>query len=147
MAVVALGVVPESDLASAAGLETGIKGAIVTDTHMRTSDPNVYAAGDVTGHSMLAHTAVREAEVARKNRANLNIDMLGTYGFMEMNGGYCAQADKGWDQWSNFTMTPLFHIKDSLLPKRLYRIKNQNKHSTINKIKKRWILFWDNSCY
>ena len=46
MAVVALGVVPESDLASAAGLETGIKGAIVTDTHMRTSDPCIYAVGD-----------------------------------------------------------------------------------------------------
>ena len=78
---------------------------------------------------------LREAEVARKNRANLNIDMLGTYGFMEMNGGYCAQADKGWDQWSNFTMTPLFHIKDSLLPKRLYRIKNQNKIEEIIEMK------------
>ena len=46
MAVVALGVVPESHLASEAGLETGIKGAIVTDTHMRTSDPSIYAVGD-----------------------------------------------------------------------------------------------------
>ena len=39
-------------------------GGIAVNEHMRTSDPNVYAAGDVTGHSMLAHTAVREAEVA-----------------------------------------------------------------------------------
>ena len=31
---------------------------------MRTSFPGVYAAGDVTGFSMLAHTASREAEVA-----------------------------------------------------------------------------------
>ena len=31
---------------------------------MRTSVPGVYAAGDVTGFSMLAHTASREAEVA-----------------------------------------------------------------------------------
>ena len=31
---------------------------------MRTSHPRIYAAGDVTGFSMLAHTAVREAEVA-----------------------------------------------------------------------------------
>jgi len=31
---------------------------------MRTSLPNVYAAGDITGFSMLAHTASREGEVA-----------------------------------------------------------------------------------
>ena len=31
---------------------------------MRTDVPGVYAAGDVTGFSMLAHTASREAEVA-----------------------------------------------------------------------------------
>lgn len=40
--------------------ERGIK---VNDT-MQTSMPNVYAAGDVTGFSLLAHTASREAEVA-----------------------------------------------------------------------------------
>lgn len=33
------------------------------DEQMRTSHPRIYAAGDVTGFSMLAHTAVREAEV------------------------------------------------------------------------------------
>ena len=31
---------------------------------MQTSQPNVYACGDITGFSLLAHTAVREAEVA-----------------------------------------------------------------------------------
>lgn len=31
---------------------------------MRTSVPGVYACGDLTGFSLLAHTAVREAEVA-----------------------------------------------------------------------------------
>ena len=37
---------------------------IEVDTHMRTSVPGVYAAGDVTALSMLAHTASRQAEVA-----------------------------------------------------------------------------------
>lgn len=41
-------------------VERGIK---VNGT-MQTSMPNVYAAGDVTGFSLLAHTASREAEVA-----------------------------------------------------------------------------------
>lgn len=37
------------------------------DETMQTSVPGVYVAGDVTGFSMLAHTAVREAEVAVNN--------------------------------------------------------------------------------
>ncbi|MBS7262795.1 MAG: dihydrolipoyl dehydrogenase [Eubacteriales bacterium] len=43
------------------------RGAIKTDRFMRTNIPNVYAAGDVNGTSMLAHTAYREAEVAVNN--------------------------------------------------------------------------------
>ena len=43
-----------------AGRPMGIK----VDEHMCTNVPGVYAAGDVTGFSLLAHTASREAEVA-----------------------------------------------------------------------------------
>lgn len=39
-------------------------GAIVTDNHMQTNVAGIYAAGDINGKSMLAHTAYREAEVA-----------------------------------------------------------------------------------
>ncbi len=38
--------------------------AIVTDEYLRTNIPGVYAAGDVNGKFMLAHTAYREAEAA-----------------------------------------------------------------------------------
>jgi dihydrolipoamide dehydrogenase len=40
------------------------KNGIKIDSHCRTNIPHVYAAGDVTGFSLLAHTASREAEVA-----------------------------------------------------------------------------------
>ena len=43
-----------------AGRPVGVE----VDAHMRTDVPGVYAAGDITGFSMLAHTASREAEVA-----------------------------------------------------------------------------------
>lgn len=45
------------------GVEFSPRG-IKIDQHCRTNIPNVYAAGDVTGFSLLAHTASREGEVA-----------------------------------------------------------------------------------
>ncbi len=50
------------------GLELN-RGAVKTDEYMLTSALNVYAAGDVNGKSMLAHTAYREAEVAVSHMA------------------------------------------------------------------------------
>ena len=40
------------------------RGSIIVNDEMETSLPNVYVCGDLTGFSMLAHTASREAEVA-----------------------------------------------------------------------------------
>lgn len=54
------------------------RGAVVTDDTMRTNVANVYAAGDVNGKIMLAHTAYREAEVAVNN-------MTGKKDFMRYN--------------------------------------------------------------
>ncbi len=45
--ILAVGVRPNSGLAKAAGLELNAKGGIVTDEHMLTSDPDIYAVGDV----------------------------------------------------------------------------------------------------
>ena len=47
-AVIAVGVVPETALAEAAGLDIG--NGIAVDENTRTSDPNVFAAGDATEH-------------------------------------------------------------------------------------------------
>ncbi len=44
--VLAIGVRPESDLAAAAGLDLGVRGAVHVDDHGLTSDPNIYAVGD-----------------------------------------------------------------------------------------------------
>ena len=53
-------------------------GMLLTDEFMKTGVPNVYAAGDVNGKYMLAHTAYREAEVAVNN-------ILGVRDIMEYN--------------------------------------------------------------
>lgn len=49
------------------GVELDKRGAIITDSMGRTNVAQVYAAGDVNGVSMLAHTAYREAEVCVNN--------------------------------------------------------------------------------
>lgn len=46
MVILAIGVQPNVELATKAGLELGPTGAIKVDEHMRTSDPDIYAAGD-----------------------------------------------------------------------------------------------------
>ena len=54
------------------------RGAIVTDEYGKTNVPGVWAAGDVNGKSMLAHTAYREGEVCinnilgKRDRVNYN---------------------------------------------------------------------------
>ena len=46
------------------GLELTERGRIKVDSHLETSVKGVYVCGDLNGVSLLAHTAVREAEVA-----------------------------------------------------------------------------------
>lgn len=46
IAILAIGVRPNSELAQKAGLETNANYGIVVDEYLRTSDPNIYAVGD-----------------------------------------------------------------------------------------------------
>lgn len=52
-----------------------VRGAIKVDDMMRTNVPGVFAAGDVTGLSMLAHTASRQGEVVVNNLTGRNDHM------------------------------------------------------------------------
>lgn len=45
-------------------LDKDDKGSIIQNKRMQTSSHHIYLCGDITGKSMLAHTAIREAEVA-----------------------------------------------------------------------------------
>lgn len=66
----------------------------------------------------------------------LNRDLYSTYHFYEENNCYYSLDKEGKEfQWSNFVMEPLFHIKDPMLPKRLFRIKNANNQEEIIELK------------
>lgn len=47
LVILAIGVRPNSQLARDAGLKLNARGGIVVDEHLRTSDPSIYAVGDV----------------------------------------------------------------------------------------------------
>jgi len=49
------------------GVETDARGFVRTDAYMRTSNPDVYAAGDVTGRSMLVYVAAATGRIAALN--------------------------------------------------------------------------------
>ncbi len=46
LVILAIGVAPDTALAREAGLTLGLKGAIVVNSRMQTSDPDIYAVGD-----------------------------------------------------------------------------------------------------
>ena len=90
MAVVALGVVPDTILAKDAGLELGVKGTIVVNDHMQTSDPDIYAVGDaiqvenlITGapsNIALAGPANKQGRIVADNIAGLDSVYKGSMG-------------------------------------------------------------------
>jgi len=60
-----------------AGIELTERGAIRVDEHLRTSNPRVWAAGDVTGHPQFVYVAAYEGNMAARNAlegADLKVD-------------------------------------------------------------------------
>jgi len=75
LAIIGVGIVPNVELASAAGLAT--ENGIVVDDHCQTSDPNIFAVGDCTLHPNKVlgrhlrlesvHNALEQAKTAASN--------------------------------------------------------------------------------
>ncbi len=88
--VMAIGVRPNSALAADAGLELTDRAGIAVDDHMRTSDPNIYAVGDVVSVTdfvegsptqiPLAGPANRQGRIAADNIAGRDSVYRGTLG-------------------------------------------------------------------
>ncbi len=90
MVLMVIGARPNTSLAVAAGMELGAAGAIKVDEYLRTSIPDVYAAGDcaeatqlVTGKKVyipLGTTANKQGRIAGENAAGLNNAFEGIVG-------------------------------------------------------------------
>ncbi|MGD0375575.1 MAG: FAD-dependent oxidoreductase [Streptosporangiaceae bacterium] len=89
MVVVVVGVRPDTELAAASGAALGSSGAIAVDRGMRTSLPDVLAAGDcvITHHRLLGEsylplgtTAHKQGRVAGENALGGNREFAGSLG-------------------------------------------------------------------
>lgn len=90
MVILSIGVRPNSQLAKEAGLELNQRGGIVVDKYLKTSDPNIYALGDVIeveefinkGKAMiaLAGPANKQGRICANNIYGANEEYKGTMG-------------------------------------------------------------------
>ena len=70
--------------------------------------------------------AVENERTRRDSPKEDEIDLNRQYGFWIDHGKYFSTTEKGGViEWSNFTLTPLFHIKDPLMAKRLFLLTNE----------------------
>lgn len=90
LVVLSIGIRRNSKLAEDAGLEMGERGAVIVDEHMRTSDPSIYAVGDITQVTdlvtggpagyQLAGPANKQGRIAADNIAGKDSVYRGTQG-------------------------------------------------------------------
>ena len=90
MVILAVGAEPNSKLARAAGLDISPKGAIVVNSKMQTSDPDIYAGGDCVevtnlisgkpGYYPLGSMANRQGRIIGTNLAGGNAEFPGAVG-------------------------------------------------------------------
>ncbi len=82
-----------------------------------------------------ARKADKESKVSAKKDQLINRELLDKYGFYAVDNCYFAMGNNGEMQWSNFIMEPMYHIKDIVMSKRLYRIRNSNGQEEIIELK------------
>lgn len=90
LVILAIGAIPNIDLAEKIGLEIGPTKSIAVDRYMRTSDPNIFSAGDCAekvsffdgkpSKLRLASIATMEARIAGANLFGVHRMNLGTLG-------------------------------------------------------------------
>lgn len=79
LVLVVVGVQPNTELLVNAGVETGVAGSIKVDQYMRTSLPNVWAAGDLveTKHYLLGETYTPLGTTAHKQGRTAGFNVAG----------------------------------------------------------------------
>lgn len=75
-------------------------------------------------------------EKKREKSQKTEIDLLARYGFYVRDNCYYSTTKDGDPlQWTNFTMTPLFHIRDNVMAKRTFKLKGENGQEVMLELK------------
>lgn len=106
---------------------------LINDEDLQQSYINTLA--DKYHHKRDWLAGMRSAKLAKeenniKERSKENYEMLQSFGFSVNNGCYYGTGKDGAQvRWSNFTLTPHFHIKDDIRPVRIFDIRNNEPGS------------------
>lgn len=90
---------------------------------------------NIDGTKQMWRQALNQARSTRQQKQSEahkkdGIDMLRQFGFMERHHAYYGLTKEGEKvEWCNFSLKPLFHIKDDLSPVRLFEIQNYEEGS------------------
>ena len=120
LVIFATGIVPNSEIASKSGIRVSDRGLISTDKMLRTSDPDIYAAGDVAeatnlvtgkpGWFPLAQVSNKMGRVVGSNIGGVETQFPGSIGttlvkILEFEVGLCGlsekEATRNGYQWSS----------------------------------------------
>ena len=117
---------------AAAAVLASIEDSVLVDTYIAQLR-KIFGGG-----SSLWKNAVNEAikdNVDKKDDKQsklIDTELYQKYGFFERRNSYISIDKDGHEkEWSNFTMEPLFHIRDKIKPKRLYKLRNTENDSMI----------------
>ncbi|ADG81797.1 FAD-dependent oxidoreductase [Thermincola potens] len=126
LVIISAGVQPELDLVVGAGLELGVTGGVLVNSRMQTSDPDIYAGGDIvesthfiTGQKVrvpLAGPANKQGRVAGANMVGGNMEFRGVINTSIIKVGPMTAArtglnekearEAGLDYYTTFTVSP-----------------------------------------
>jgi len=119
LVIESIGVRPNSALAQAAGLSCGPQGHIQVNEFLQTSDPDIFAAGDVVevqdpifgGKTsiMLAGPANKQGRIAAANLTGKRIPYRGTFGANVVKVGRLCAASVGYSETKLKAMGKEFH--------------------------------------
>lgn len=96
---------------------------------------NKYGSKNIWRSALKKSKEVKERRKVEAISKKGDIDLLKRYGFYEEHNCYYSNNGDKSVMWSNFTMKPLFHIKDSFNAKRIYRLKNFFGHEDLIELK------------
>ena len=114
MIIVSCGIRPRDDLARSCGLNVGERGGVIVDDRLQTSDPNIFAIGEVAQHEGMVYGLVAPgyemAEILAMNLTGSDAQFTGADLSTKLKLMGVDVASFGQHELSDAEATPLTHV-------------------------------------